>query len=240
MRQKMRINVTGEIVSDDDLKVMEWFDIKCFSPSMLNEAIEQAEEKNESLELWMNSIGGDLWAASEMYTALKDCNCEVLAIISGLCASAATIIMMGADHVSASPTSQIMVHLPQSYAEGDYHEMHRTIEMLESATEGMLNAYEEKTQLEREELRNLLERETWLSAEEAKTLGLVDDVIKFGPKDKQLQMVASAKSFLNNKARLFEIYKAAHAVQDKPPDEEDKAWLKRAEARLAIETERFG
>lgn len=252
----MRFDLTGVVVPDDDAEFLRWFGVACTGPKELRNALKQAEDAGEELEIWINSTGGDVWAASEMYTALKESVVPVKATVAGLSASAATIVMMAADRIEASPTSMVMVHLPSTRSDGDYRDLSRSIEMLQAATEGMLTAYERRTGLDRATLKNLLEHESWLSADRAVELGFVDSMIE---EEIELRVVASFDPMGGALERMREIYDAA---QKKSPGvyegtlEEDQVinsdqgeetvieididWQKRAEARVALEGMRFG
>lgn len=96
--------------------------------------------------------------------------------IVGLAASAASVIAM-AGYCEMSPTAQIMVHNVSSSASGDYRDMEHASEVLKNANDTIANAYIEKTGMSREKALNLMDNETWLTAQKAKELGLVDKIM---------------------------------------------------------------
>lgn len=171
----MKVNIKGPIVGNSDAWIYEWFGIEATSPSMVDKAIEKAN--GEDLEVEINSGGGSVFAGSEIYTALKSYKGNVMVKIVGLAASAASVIAMAGKKVMMSPTAQMMIHNVSSCAEGDYREMEHTAEILKNANDTIANAYRLKTGKTQEELLRLMDNETWMTAQKAKELGFIDEVM---------------------------------------------------------------
>lgn len=129
--------------------------------------------------LWINSPGGDVFAASQIYTMLRDYGGGKITVkIDGLAASAASVIAMGGDEVLMSPTSMMMIHNPATAAFGDSAEMQRAIEMLDEVKESIINAYEIKTGMQRAKIARLMDAETWMNARKAVELHFADGIIE--------------------------------------------------------------
>ncbi len=171
----MKINIKGPIISNSDAWIYEWFGIEATSPSMVDKAIEKAN--GEDLEVEINSGGGSVFAGSEIYTALKSYKGNVTVKIVGLAASAASVIAMAGKKVLMSPTAQMMIHNVSSRAAGDYREMEHTADILKNANDTIANAYRLKTGKEQKELLSLMDNETWMTAQKAKELGFIDEVM---------------------------------------------------------------
>lgn len=171
----MKVNIKGPIVGNSDAWIYEWFGIEATSPSMVDKAIEKAN--GEDLEVEINSGGGSVFAGSEIYTALKSYPGNVTVKIVGLAASAASVIAMAGKKVLMSPTAQMMIHNVSSCAEGDYREMEHTAEILKNANDTIANAYRLKTGKEQKELLSLMDKETWMTAQKAKELGFIDEIM---------------------------------------------------------------
>jgi ATP-dependent Clp endopeptidase proteolytic subunit ClpP len=171
----VKVNIKGPIVGNSDAWIYEWFGIEATSPSMVDKAIEKAN--GEDLEVEINSGGGSVFAGSEIYTALKAYPGNVTVKIVGLAASAASVIAMAGKKVMMSPTAQMMIHNVSSCAEGDYREMEHTAEILKNANDTIANAYRLKTNKTQEELLRLMDNETWMTAQKAKELGFIDEVM---------------------------------------------------------------
>lgn len=171
----MKIDVKGVICSNDDKPVYDLFDIESTSPKVITQAIEEAD--GGDLELVINSGGGDLFSGSDIFFMLKDYPGKVEAKISGVAASAASIIAMGADKVSMSPTASLMIHNVSVMSQGDHNDMQHTSDTLRTLNKTVANAYMDKTGMTQEELLNMMENETWLEANEAKEKGFIDEVM---------------------------------------------------------------
>ncbi len=133
-----------------------------------------------NITVWINSPGGDCFAAAQIYNMLRDYMGKVTVKIDGLAASAASVIMMAGDEVLVSPVSTVMIHNPSTIAFGDHVEMEKAIAMLEEVKNSIINAYQEKTHLSRNKLSKLMEDETWMNAQKAIDLGFADGMIQRG------------------------------------------------------------
>ena len=127
--------------------------------------------------LHINSPGGDCIAASQIYTMLMDYPFDVHVQIDGIAASAASVIAMAGTKVSMSPTSLMMVHNPWTTACGDTSDMTKAIALLKEVKESIINAYEIKTGLSRQQISGIMDNETWMNANRAKELGFCDEVL---------------------------------------------------------------
>ena len=107
-------------------------------------AAELANIKGD-LTVWINSGGGDCFAASQIYTMLKEHNGSVTVKIDGIAFSAASVIAMAADKILMSPTSLLMAHNPATMIFGEVSDLEQAIEMLNAVKESIINAYEQKT-----------------------------------------------------------------------------------------------
>lgn len=112
------------------------------------------------ITVWINSPGGDCFAASEIYTALKEHNGKITVKINGIAASAASVIAMAGDMVEMSPTSMIMIHNPSMMLYGQASELEQGIDFLNEVKESIINAYQIKTGLSRSKLSHLMDGET--------------------------------------------------------------------------------
>lgn len=127
--------------------------------------------------VWINSPGGCVFAASQIYTMLRNHNGKITVKIDGIAASAASVVAMAGDETLISPTGMLMIHDPMTLAYGNKADMEQTITMLEEVKESILNAYVQKSHQSRETLSQLMSEETWMNAEKALELGLVDGIL---------------------------------------------------------------
>ena len=130
-----------------------------------------------NITVWINSPGGDCFAAAQIYNMLRDYKGKVTVKIDSLAASAASVIAMAGDEVQISPTGMLMIHNPSTVAMGDHADLEKAIDMLNEVKNSIINAYEDKTGLSRNKLSKLMEDETWMDAKKAVELGFADSII---------------------------------------------------------------
>ena len=129
------------------------------------------------ITVWINSPGGDVFAAAQIYNMLMDYKGSVKVRIDGLAASAASVIAMAGSTVEMSPVAMMMIHNPATISIGDEREMQKAIDMLGEVKEGIINAYEIKTGLGRGKIANLMDAESWMNAKKAVELGFADSIL---------------------------------------------------------------
>lgn len=174
----MRILVNGEIISNDYKWLYDWFELESTCPQDIRTALDQNPD-GEPLELEINSPGGSVFAGFEIYNLLRSAKCETVAEVLSLAGSAASTIMAACRTVKVSPVAQVMIHLPTTGTYGNNLDHQQSLQMLESVTESILNSYEGKVngKTSRDELRKMIENETWLTASRAVELGLADEIL---------------------------------------------------------------
>lgn len=129
---------------------------------------------SEPVEVIINSGGGDVFTGSEIYSRLKDHKGQVIVKIVGVCASIASVIAMAGDTVEMSPTGLFMIHNAMTWTYGNTKEHRKQIEALEVINNSIALAYQNKTGLPLDTIRELMEEETWFSCDRALEYGFVD------------------------------------------------------------------
>lgn len=151
-----------------------WFEDD-ITPAMFRDDLSSG---SGNITVWINSPGGDCFAAASIYNMLLEYPGKVTVKIDGLAASAASVIAMAGDRVLMSPVSMLMIHNPATIAMGDHNEMSKAIAMLDEVKNSIINAYAGKTKLSRKKLSQLMEDETWMDAKKAVELGFCDEIMK--------------------------------------------------------------
>lgn len=198
-----RMEINGVIVNDNDKSVYEWFEMSATCPKDVKEFLATLDG-SEPIQVAINSQGGSVFAGSEIYTLLKSYQGEVEVVVTGLAASIASVIMMAGDKIKMSPTAQVMIHNASMVAQGDYRDLAHASEVIENTSVSLADLYQRKTGKTIEEVRELMDKETFFTAERALAIGLVDEILfmesapavvaSFGaifPQDKIMELKAS-------------------------------------------------
>ncbi|PWT42304.1 peptidase [Limosilactobacillus reuteri] len=138
---------------------------------------DEPNESQDPIDLWLNSPGGDCTAASQIYTMLMNYPNEVNVKISGIAASAASVIAMAGTTVSMAPAAMLMIHNPLTIVGGQERDLDHAAQMLAETKESIINAYELKTNLPREKISTMMDNETWMNVNKAIELGFADAML---------------------------------------------------------------
>ena len=169
----VKIPIKGAVVSNDDADVYDWLGYDYASPRQVESVLNDADG---GVEVDIASGGGSVFAASEIYTMLKAYSGKVVVNIQGLAASAASVIAMAGDEVNMSPTSQMMIHKASTISMGNADDLDHDSKMLDVTDQSIVNAYENKTGLKRDDILQMMAKETWMTAQDAVDKGFADNV----------------------------------------------------------------
>lgn len=170
----MKIDIKGVIVPNDDKWIYDYLLYDSVCPKEVNDCIEKAQ--GQPIDVYINSDGGEVYAGAEIYSALRDYNGEVNIHVVGRAHSSASMILCAAKS-DITPPGVIMLHnASASCISGDYHNMEKASQILKKMNEAIVAAYQEKTGKSKDELLAIMDRETWLNAEDAVELGIVDSI----------------------------------------------------------------
>lgn len=166
----------------------------------------------ENITLHINSPGGSVFSAVAIANTLKNHKAKITANIDGLAASAATIITSACDTVRMPKNALFMVHNPITFAYGNNQDMQKTLEMLNKVKNSIIETYLNKAKTDKETLSELMDNETWMSAEEAKEYGFVDEILN----ESVEKEVIENKLIINNMA--FDISRFKNFKEKKNQD----------------------
>jgi ATP-dependent Clp protease protease subunit len=152
------------------------------TPGLFRDELQSCEG---DITVWINSPGGDVFAAAQIYNMLMEYPGNVDVRIDGIAASAASVIAMAGNKVSMSPVAMMMIHNPMTVAMGDKKVMQQAIDMLDEIKESIINAYELKTGQTRTKIAHMMDAETWFNAKKAVELGFADDILYAGDSNKK-------------------------------------------------------
>lgn len=174
---ELRIN--GEIVDDEDAWIMDFFGIDHAAPNAFRNELKKY--KGKPVNVWIDSYGGSVFAATGIYNALRE-HGQITTIIDGKAMSAGFTIALAGDTVKMSTGALAMAHNPLAEpGMANAEELRRVADVLDKIKDTMLNIYQAKSNLSREKLSEIMSAETYMTAQDAKELGFVDEIYENGP-----------------------------------------------------------
>lgn len=198
------------------------------------------KDSTGDIEVRISSGGGAAFEGLAIYSLLRSSGRRVVVDIDGLAASAASVIAMAGDLVRMGDTALMMIHRASSGQFGNAEEMQKAAEVLTKLDDAMLAAYRRKTRRIEADLRPLLDAETWMTAEEARALGFVDEVVTGSRAAAQVRQSPSWAALPDHvRARLQEPTQPAIVGREMTPEQLQQAIQAAMVAALAPVTERL-
>jgi ATP-dependent Clp protease, protease subunit len=131
---------------------------------------------SNQINLRINSPGGSVFDGFAIFNALHNHKATVTTYIDGLAASIASIIALAGDKVVMAENAMVMIHNPWTFSMGESKDLRKDADILDQLKESLITAYVNKTEQSREDIAAAMDNETWYSSEDAKKIGLVDEV----------------------------------------------------------------
>jgi len=131
----------------------------------------------QRLTVRINSPGGDVWDGMSIYNQLSQFPAETIVVIDGLAASVASVIAMAGDRVQAAEVSQLMIHDAWTVVMGNEQDLREMADVLAKIDGQIADTYAKRSGRTAAEFRELQNKDTYLTAQEALGLGLIDEVI---------------------------------------------------------------
>lgn len=119
----------------------------------------------------INSYGGEVAEGLAIYNTLKNSDMKVTTICDGFACSAASVIFMAGDERIINEASLLMIHNAWTYANGNATELRKAAEDLDKITQASVNAYVSQAVISEDEIKKLMDNETWITAQEAVEYG---------------------------------------------------------------------
>lgn len=210
------IQILGDIIPNDYEEIYNWFGYDCTSPRRVASAIAETPE-DEAIDVYINSPGGYVAAGQEIYTRLRS-DGRVRCHVIGQACSAASIIAMGGKYCDISPVGLLMVHCAATCAEGNHRDFEGMARTLKTIDRALAEAYAEKSGMSLEDAIKMMEKETWLTANQCVELGLCDAIMPDSEGAGLLDAVAAAGSPRVTPTMVAE-FKAAREREKKEIDD---------------------
>lgn len=235
--EEIELRIDGDIAMDDDFWSM-LFGIESVTPKGFMAELNQ--HKGKDINVWINSYGGDVYAASRIFTALKEHKGKVKVKIDGVAISAASVIAMAGDEILMSPTSILMIHNPWGNFQGEAKDLRHAADVLDEVKDTIINAYQLKSKKSKGKISQLMDEETWMSAKKAIGEGFVDGMLYSESKEEPAQnsfmfsRYAIQNSVNDNTKKFIEQYAQRYKEMNKS---EDLGKIKILKSKLALECE---
>lgn len=190
-----KIQLKGDVVSDYVGKLLDWFELDSIYPEKVRHMLENAGD--EDVEITLTTNGGSVFAGQEIYDVIKNYEGKTTARLSGLVASIGTLITCAFDEVLISPVATFMIHNPTlADVSGEKKDMEKAAQLLTTVENCILDAYVAKTGLDKEGLADLMDKETFMTAQETIDYGFADGMVK--ELENEVQLVAGFETLANS------------------------------------------
>nr|DAT11350.1 MAG TPA: Putative ATP dependent Clp protease [Caudoviricetes sp.] len=226
-----KIPIKGVVSSNDDAVIYDWLGMDHANPKQVENAL---TDNNDQVEVDIASGGGSVAAASEIYSMLKAYSGKVVVNIQGLAASAASVIAMAGDEINMSPTAQMMIHKASMLTAGNADDLNHDSKVLDVTDQSIVNAYEAKTGLKRDDILQMMANETWMTAQDALDKGFIDN-ISTGSESAQVVNAVSTPVLSNNAMdKIRTMLAKAKQPEPKASQKEEKPTPSLRDQKLAI------
>ena len=172
-----------------------------------------AELDADRINVHINSYGGEVAEGLAIYNTLKQHRAKIRTYCDGFACSIASVIFMSGDERIMSNASMLMIHNPWTYASGNAAELRKTAEDLDKMAQASVNAYMENATITEEEIKALMDEETWILPQEALDYGFATSVTGTQASDKHSQSV---------RKKVFQMLASKPAQPVQPPKPEPK------------------
>lgn len=224
---------------DGDISSVTWWGDEVTPEEFRNEL----RQMKGDLTVHINSQGGDVFAGVTIYNALKDYGKgKVTVKVDGLAASIASVVAMAGDEIIMSPGSMMMIHNPWSMGVGSAEELRKAADTLDEIREAILPIYTDRSGQSEDTVQELMDNETWMTAEKAVELGFADTVQKSKveqPKEDEkedsitnLMMANFAFSMSATKSAMKDLIKKVNNSERDTQMNEDE--LKKTEGKVEV------
>lgn len=172
--EEIELKIGGEIVN-----------IPCWEGDVSSNAFKAELDKYpnvKNIKLKINSPGGDVFEAVDIFNELKQHPAKVEVVITGMCASAATLIAMSADKGSRKMcfNGMLMIHNGMSVVQGNAKAMRERADLLDNIDYSVIiTTYQQHSNLSEEEIKAMLDKTTWLTAKQALEHGFIDEILDY-------------------------------------------------------------
>ncbi len=192
-------------------------------------------DRAKPLHIVLNSPGGEIAEGLAIYSEIRNWGGETTVTVVGMALSAASIVLLAADKRNIQLGSVVMIHNPWTIANGERKDFEKEAEVLGKFEDCLASIYALRLGIDREEARAWMDAETWFTAETAKEVGLVDEIID-GPEVVAVMPYRIAAS-LKNKPKEVIVNKKIEEIEEKEEEAKVSEEVTKEEEAKAEEIE---
>jgi len=171
---KAKSSDLGEVWIYGEISSFKWSDSDV-TPKDFQKELKSIESVKQ-LDIYINSGGGSVFAGQSIYSMLKRHKANKTVYVDGLAASIASVIAMAGDRIVMPKNAMMMIHNASMLGIGDYRDFRKYADDLEKINGSIISTYAEKTDMDITEIANLMDEETWMSADDAVRYGFADEI----------------------------------------------------------------
>jgi ATP-dependent Clp protease protease subunit len=177
-RSPFRRSSSGLVIENgaDEANIMVYDEIGFFGVSAREFVPQLKDISARTIHLHVNSPGGDVMDGLAIANALREHSARVVTHIDALAASIASVIALAGDYVRMADNAFLMIHNPYMLAIGNATELRKGADLLDKIGGSIVNEYVKKSGASADEMKTLMDAETWFTAAEAKAQGLIDAI----------------------------------------------------------------
>ncbi|MGH1260676.1 MULTISPECIES: head maturation protease, ClpP-related [Bacillus] len=170
---------TADVFIYGEITKYAWEEYGEVSSITFKNELDELGDGIETINLYINSPGGSVFETMAIIAMLQRHPAKVISYIDGIGASCASVLPMISDKIIMYANSMLMVHNAWTYASGNADQLRKAADDIERINQSMVQHYLTRAgdKLDEDILKQLLDAETWLSADEAMEYGLCDEII---------------------------------------------------------------
>ena len=208
---------SAELLIYGDITSYKWYEDDVCAYDL---AKELKELNNIDLTVRINSYGGEVAQGLAIYNLLKSYDGNVTTLCDGFACSAASVIFMAGQKRRMPKSSLLMIHNAWSYAFGDANALRKQADDLEKITQPSIEIYKNVSNLEENQIKEMMDNETWITAEEAYEYGFATSIVE-DEANQSLSNEMLSKLVHRNK----ELEKQLNNSQPAQKVKEEKGWF---------------
>jgi ATP-dependent Clp endopeptidase proteolytic subunit ClpP len=186
-----RMTIYGDITAGDWLSVLMGEDGSATKALDVAKAIADLPETVRTVEVHVNSYGGEVAEGVAIYNALRSCGREVTTVCDGFACSIASVVFMAGSRRVMRPASLLMLHDPWNRVQGNATQLRKAADDLETIAQLSKTAYLTGTSMDADELDEVMAAETWVDPGQALEWGLATEVADAAEADRPEQSVGA-------------------------------------------------